>query len=196
MKLNDIDFDRLTDKELVALCLKYKMIQQSEIPQLTRKILLSKIKEFLKRKLQVYGQKKDPNIKSISVDRRMSTSGNLQKHQVGYQTNNGPPRPNVQRRMSHPITSVEKVQAQQTHEMNRIRENTTNQVKQEIKSLNPQYDVIGMFPAVKKLIAIGDLHGDLRVTLLALKLASSPTRFANLFAFIFNFLGSIINSDI
>ena len=43
MKLNDIDFDRLTDKELVALCLKYKMIEQSEIPQLTRKILLSKI---------------------------------------------------------------------------------------------------------------------------------------------------------
>ena len=171
MKLNDIDFDRLTDKELVALCLKYKMIQQSEIPQLTRKILLSKIKEFLKRKLQVYGQKKDPNLKSISVDRRMSTSGNLQKHQVGYQTNNGPPRPNVQRRMSHPITSVEKVQAQQTHEMNRIRENTTNEVKQELTSMNPKYDIVGMFPPVKKLIAIGDLHGDLRVTLLALKLA-------------------------
>ena len=171
MKLNDIDFYRLTDKELVALCLKYKMIQQSEIPQLTRKILLSKIKEFLKRKLQVYGQKKDPNVKSISVDRRMSISGNLQKHQIGYQTNNGPPRPNVQRRMSHPITSVEKVQAQQTHEINEIRENTTNEVKQELTSMNPKYDIVGMFPPVKKLIAIGDLHGDLRVTLLALKLA-------------------------
>ena len=53
--------------------------------------------------------------------------------------------------MSHPITSVEKVQAQQTHEMNEIRENTTNEVKQELTSMNPKYDIVGMFPPVKKL---------------------------------------------
>jgi hypothetical protein len=171
MRLNDIDFDRLTDEELVGLCLKYKIIESSEIPKVNRKILLEKIKDFLKRKLSVYGQKKDPNLKSISFDRRNSVSGNLQKHQIGYQPNTGPPRPTIQRRMSHPITSVEKIQARETHEINQIRENTTNQVKTEIKSLNPQYDIIGMFPPVKKLIAIGDLHGDLRVTIIALKLA-------------------------
>ena len=48
MRLNDIDFDRSTDEELVGLCLKYKIIESSEIPKVNRKILLEKIKESLK----------------------------------------------------------------------------------------------------------------------------------------------------
>ena len=34
-----------------------------------------------------------------------------------------------------------------------------------------KYDQIGMYPKVRRLIAMGDLHGDLRVTLQALRLA-------------------------
>ena len=34
-----------------------------------------------------------------------------------------------------------------------------------------QFDSIGMYPAVERMIAIGDLHGDLKVTLQALRLA-------------------------
>ena len=54
-----------------------------------------------------------------------------------------------------------------------------NEVKKEIKSLNPEYDNVGIYPPVKKLIAIGDVHGDLRVTLLALKLAEVIPQHSN-----------------
>ena len=37
--------------------------------------------------------------------------------------------------------------------------------------MNKKYDEIGMYPPVKKLVAIGDLHGDLIATLKVLKLA-------------------------
>ena len=34
-----------------------------------------------------------------------------------------------------------------------------------------QFDQLGMYPAVPRLVFIGDLHGDLKVTLQALRLA-------------------------
>ena len=73
--------------------------------------------------------------------------------------------------MSEPITRIEKVDAEDTHQRIQVKETSQKEVKQEIQSLNPKYDLIGMYPAVNKLIAIGDLHGDLRVTIIALKLA-------------------------
>ena len=170
MKLNDIDFNKFSDKELITICLKYKLIESHQLTQTTRKGLLSLIRGYLERKLKTYGQK-DKDIKSVSVNRRMSISGNLQKNSINTVKTNGPPRPTINRRMSQPITKVEKVDAQDTHERIEIKENSQNQVKQEIQSLDPKYDFIGMYPPVKKLIAIGDLHGDLRVTLIALKLA-------------------------
>ena len=44
MKLNEINFDLLSDKELIQLCLKYKIIEQENIPKTTRKELLLIIK--------------------------------------------------------------------------------------------------------------------------------------------------------
>ena len=46
MKLNEIDFNLLSDKELVILCLKYKLITKEEIPKCNRKKLLELIKTF------------------------------------------------------------------------------------------------------------------------------------------------------
>jgi hypothetical protein len=170
MKLNDIDFNKFSDKELITICLKYKLIESHQISQTTRRDLLKLIRIYLERKLRTYGQR-DKDIKSVSVNRRMSVSGNIQKNAINAQKVHGPPRPVVKRRMSEPITRIEKVDAVETHQRIQIKESSQNEVKEEIKSLNPKYDLIGMYPPVKRLVAIGDLHGDLRVTIIALKLA-------------------------
>ena len=119
------------------------------------------IKQYLIRKLQVYGQRKK---------RSMSISDNLQRNQIHNQSNNLP-RTELKRTLSDPITTNEKVPSHNIHELNQVRQNSQEKINHEIKSLNPQYDIIGMYPPVKKLIAIGDLHGDLRVTLIALRLS-------------------------
>jgi hypothetical protein len=167
MKLNELDFDKLSDNDLVQLCLKYKIIEKELIQKITRKELLILMKEFIKKKLQVYGEKRDTNTKQVNIKRRMSTSGKLETPNVKTNV----PRPVIKRRMSHPITLIEKVDAKETIQKNEINRESTHQVKREIKALNPQYDAIGIYPAVKRLVAMGDVHGDLRVTIIALKLA-------------------------
>tara|TARA_B100001094_G_scaffold314746_1_gene353941 strand:- start:390 stop:1862 length:1473 start_codon:yes stop_codon:yes gene_type:complete len=157
MKLNEIDFNLLSDKELVILCLKYKLITKEDISKCNRKKLLELIKGFLKKKLQIYGQRRG---------RSLSTSGNLQ-----VDRGQNLPRPTLQRQLSNPITNNEKTTVFHQHNSDELKNNTQNQIQTQIQSQNPQYDIIGMYPPVKKLIAIGDLHGDLRVTLIALKLA-------------------------
>ena len=120
MKLNEINFDLLSDKELIMICLKYKIIQKEDISKTTRKELLNIIKSFLQKKLNVYGQRKeenDTNIKSVQIQRRMSTSGRLQKD-INQRTI---PRPTIQRRMSHPITKIEKLDAKETIQKTRRR---------------------------------------------------------------------------
>ena len=156
MRLNDINFNLLSDQELVTLCLKYKLIQQDDVSNVNRKQLLNIIKQFLKQKLQTYGQRK----------RTLSTSANIQNNR-----GSNLPRPIIQRQTSNPITRIERSNVVHEHNTEELRSNTQTQIQQEVKSMNPQYDVIGMYPPVPKLIAVGDLHGDLRVTLLALKLA-------------------------
>ena len=43
-----MNFDVLSDKELVIMSLKYKLIEKKDIPQTTRKQLLQLIKQFLR----------------------------------------------------------------------------------------------------------------------------------------------------
>ena len=174
MKLNDVDFNKFTDSELKAICLKYKIIEQSQLNNIGRNDCLKLIKEFINRKLKVYGQRKnDPNLKSVGV-RRLSTSGNLEQHSVNYSnknSSNAPPKVNLDRRMSDPITRVEKVNAGETIELNQVKQESQNHLRSQLNSMNPEYDKIGMYPAVEKIIAIGDLHGDIKATLSVLKLA-------------------------
>lgn len=169
MKLNDIDFNKLSDKEIISICLKYKLIEFDDIKKYRRQDLLKILHIWLHKKLKNYGQKKESGgVKSVAV-RRMSVSGNMQKNIV--KNNNGPPKVQRERRMSQPTTKIEKKEAVETHERNVIKQTYTQEHKEEVKKLNPQYDIIGMYPAVERLVAIGDLHGDLRVTLSVLKLA-------------------------
>ena len=177
MKLNDIDFNKLSDKELISICLKYKLIEFDDIKKHTRSDLLKRIQVWLHNKLRKYGQRKeDTSVKSVAV-RRMSVSGNMQKNII--KNNNSPPKVQRQRRMSQPTTKIEKKDAVETHERNVIKQTYTEEHKEEVKKLNPQYDLIGMYPPVKRLVAIGDLHGDLKVTLDALKLAEVIPQAAN-----------------
>ena len=160
MKLNDIDFDKLSNNELKGICLKYKIIDPQKINLCQRSKLLEIIKKWLEYKLKNYGQ------------RRNSINGNLQKNQLNYSKSSGPPKPeydNRQRRLSQPITSNEVSNANTVHQQNQIRQQAEQINQQNI--MNNKYDIIGMYPAQKKLVAIGDLHGDLIATLKVLKLA-------------------------
>ena len=85
-----------------------------------------------------------------------------------------PPQPSVNRdrRMSEPFTDKEKFVAKEDHQAKAVYHNGQTEVKQVVHDPNmDKYDQIGMYPKVRRLIAMGDLHGDLRVTLIALRLA-------------------------
>ena len=59
MKLNDIDFDKLSDNELKGLCIKYKIVDPQKINQYQRNQLLEIIKKYLVHKLKNYGQRRN-----------------------------------------------------------------------------------------------------------------------------------------
>jgi len=177
MKLNDIDFNKLSDKELISICLKYKLIEYGDIHKYKRSDLLKRLQVWLHNKLKTYGKKKENSpVKSVSV-RRMSVSGNMQKNII--KNNSSPPKVQRERRMSQPTTKIEKKDAVETHERNVIRQTNTEEHREQVNKLNPKYDIIGMYPPVERLVAIGDLHGDLKVTLDALKLAEVIPQSAN-----------------
>ena len=160
MKLNNIDFDKLSDNELKGLCLKYKLVDPNKINLYKRNQLLQIIKKWLESKLKNYGQ------------RRNSINGNLQKNQLNYSKSSGPPKPeydNRQRRLSQPITNNEVINAHNVHQQNQISQEAQRINQQNIN--NQKYDIIGMYPSVKRLVAIGDLHGDLIAAFKVLKLA-------------------------
>ena len=87
MKLNEINFNLLSDKELITICIKYDLIKKENISQYTRDDILKIIKIWLSKKLKNYGQKKSPNVKSVAVNRRMSISDNMQKNKIQQQKN-------------------------------------------------------------------------------------------------------------
>lgn len=161
-----VEIKDLTNQQLAQIGTKYNIIDRSK--QYTRNDLINLIENYKKTKQQ---QKNNPNVKSVSINqqRRNSTSGNLQNNS---NNRNGPPKVNThQRRLSEPNTRLEKTNAIKTHEMNAIQQQSVNNVKKEINSLDPKYDRIGIYPPVKKLVCIGDIHGDLAVALKVLKLA-------------------------
>jgi hypothetical protein len=182
----DINITKLSDKEIADICIKYNIIQSNELRNHTRNQVIGEIQKWVQYKKQAYKQRRhsSPNIsmnetKSIntqnndnnSIKRSTSQQFNIQK------TNNpatSPPQPSVNRdrRMSEPFTSGEKTVAREDHQ-NKVAYNSgQNEVKRAQTDPNmDKYDQIGMYPKVRRLIAIGDLHGDLAITLTSLRLA-------------------------
>jgi len=196
MKLNNVDLNLLNTDDLKKLGLKYNIITQSEANTFDRDKILKEIRQFIIHKMEKYKNRPrsfsqpnlttpvEPDPSKIPTDsktsdpfnnivvsdrnRRMS-SPNIK---VG-KSENDPPKSTAQherdRRMSMPNTNAEIEAAKRDHEAKQAMfQGNANVLKQ---SDNKNYDDIGLYPPVRRLIAIGDLHGDLNVTLQALRLA-------------------------
>jgi hypothetical protein len=160
LKFNGVDLATFTDTQLKQLCLKHQIITTNESHSMNKDQLLIEIKQFLTHKMNKY---KGRRLSQPNIVNQVKTVGGPPKSTEQY---------NRDRRMSHPITPGEVKVAKENHE---VREQI-NQGQNEIKAMkeNPnmkQFDQLGMYPAVPRLVAIGDLHGDLKVTLQALRLA-------------------------
>ena len=160
LKFNGVELANFTDTQLKQLCLKHQIITTSEAHSMSKEQLLVEIKKFLTHKMNKYKSRRlsQPNIMNPG-------KGATGPPQSGEQYNRD-------RRMSEPITSSEVQAATESHEARQRVESGKNEIR-DMKS-NPdmkKYDQLGMYPAVPRVVAIGDLHGDLKVTLQALRLA-------------------------
>ena len=182
----DINITKLSDKEIADICIKYNIIQANELKNYTRDHVVQEIHKWCKYKKESYRQRSmsSPNIMATEQKKiiNQTSGGGLKRTHSAplniQKTNNPattPPKATVQqrdRRMSEPFTSQEKVIAREDHMNKKVYNDSQNEVKQSVRDPNMEkYDQVGMYPSVRRLIAIGDLHGDLRVTLIALRLA-------------------------
>ena len=184
-KYMDLNLSKISDKEIAQVCIKYDIISMNELQNHTRKEVLTKINSWCKMKQSKYKSRprshSSPDIKSFTVDknpknikpvlqRTMSSPSNMH-----IKKENSPPKANIHnrnRRMSEPLTVQEKDYAKEDHQLKKQYNNSQTNVSQSLHNPNmKQFDELGMYPIVPRLIAIGDLHGDLRITLIALKLA-------------------------
>tara|TARA_Y100000389_G_scaffold24758_1_gene21446 strand:+ start:21059 stop:22630 length:1572 start_codon:yes stop_codon:yes gene_type:complete len=190
----DINITKLSDKEIAGICLKYNIIQVNEFKNYTREQVVNEIQKWVQYKKNTYRQRRhsSPNIPMNTpekqTDNKIISSQPTLKRSTSQQfniqkTNNpttSPPKPTVnrERRMSEPFTEIEKDVAREDHQAKKSYNNHQDEIKNIVQhsSLNQdshmnKYDQIGIYPKVRRLIAVGDLHGDLRVTLIALRLA-------------------------
>ena len=174
MKLNEIDFDSMSNKELIQLSLKYKIIQKEDLYNISRKQLLRLIKQYIYKKLKVYGTREKEGVKTLK-QRRNSISGSLQTSQ---DRSTNLPRVHKQRCLTN---YKKQSQTKRDNQVLMSKQESDREVIHQMAKQNPEYDLIGMYPPVRRLVAIGDLHGDLRVTVMALQLAEViPQKHLNL----------------
>jgi len=162
MKISDVE--KLSNEQLMQIIKKYKI---SDSTSISRSQAINIVKTYLQSKLN-----KD-NTKSISIEknrqRRMSTTNSVNVKRENIPQNDV--KHVRDRRMSDPTTIKEKTGAQKDHELKQVQNIENNRVVSELNKKMPQYDEIGLYPPTKRLVAIGDVHGDLKVTLIVLKLA-------------------------
>lgn len=186
----NLNLAKCSDRELAQVCVKYNIIQANELRNYTRDKVIVEITRWCKYKQETYKQRKrsmsSPNImernatdttKTITqpqapLKRTHSSPLLVQKQEQATHI----PKASVNqrdRRMSEPFTNQEKVVAQENHHLKQHYHQAQAQAQQSFQS-DPNmktYDHYGMYPKQGRVIAIGDLHGDLRVTLMALRLA-------------------------
>ena len=183
----DINITKLSDKEIADICIKYNIIQSNELQNHTRNQVIGEIQKWVQYKKENYKQRRhsSPNISMNQQVKNINTNNDNNNglkrstsQQFNIQKTNNPatsaPQPsmNRDRRMSEPFTDKEKVIAREDHQAKNVYNSGQNEIKQLQKDPNmDKYDQIGMYPKVRRLIAIGDLHGDLAITLTSLRLA-------------------------
>lgn len=155
------NIDKLSNDQLIQIIKKYKIC---ELKPMSREQALAYVKRFMESKT---------NTKSVTVgkprQRRNSTANSTQVKRSGIPQNDV--KHVRDRRMSDPMTNREKVVAKRDSIDKQTQNRETNRVIEELNRKMPQYDNIGLYPPAKRLVAIGDVHGDLKVTLIVLKLA-------------------------
>ena len=179
----DINITTLSDREISNLCIKYSIIGPDELQNYTRERVITEIQKWCAYKKETYRTRRhsSPNISTPvtnlrtivpPIKRTVSAPLNIQK---SHNAATSPPNPNIHnrgRRMSEPLTPQEKVVAREDHTAHKVYNGHQQALSKAISDPNmDKYDQIGMYPKVRRLVAVGDLHGDLRVTLIALRLA-------------------------
>ena len=178
----DLNITQLSDKEIATVCIKYNIIQANELKNYTRDHVVSEINKWCRYKKQIYRQRRNsaPNITTPQVNTErtiQSTQGGGLKRTYSAPMNinkmgqspNSPPKSTIQyqrnRRMSEPFTEQEKHIAKEDHKAKQVYNSGQTELKQTFQDPNMEkYDQIGIYPKRSRLIAMGDLHGDLRVT--------------------------------
>jgi len=157
MQINGVDLKKLKLEDLQFLIKKYKIGDYNNPPN-DQKEAYKLVKRFTIQKIKQKKINKGLKVRKLSAPI------------VGRKRDANDPKapPFRDRRMSAPGTSTE---FQHSNE-------DIQQQKHKVFS-NPQvspgdllkYGQLGMFPKCERLVAIGDLHGDLQITIAALKLA-------------------------
>ena len=158
MKISDIE--KLRNEQLIEIIKKYKICP---LKPMSRNIAMEHVKKFLQSKVKVDDSKTVSIQNQQNRQRRMSSANSTQTKRENIPQNDV--KHERDRRMSQPTTSTEKTTAQRDHELKQVQNIQNQRVIDELNKKMPQYDNIGLYPSTKRLVAIGDVHGDLKVTI-------------------------------
>ena len=180
--MNNSDIDKLSNEDLVKVINKYKINTGNQ--NLNRSQALQLVKNFIASKQK----KKKGEVKSISVENRKDRVRRMSATNSTTVKRENIPQSDVKhvrdRRMSEPQTKKEVVNAKRDHALKKTQNDENKRVIDELNKKMPQYDNVGLYPKQNRLVAIGDVHGDLTVTLISLKLAGVIHR--DIFPYNFN----------